>query len=85
MGLPPAINVSTGPARRESPVFLPVSFLIMLGGGVKMIYDFSVYHHIGSLDVIIFMSGILVILVGLLADLIVVVSRKLGDAKPPQS
>lgn len=57
-------------------MFIPLSFAIMLGGGIKMIYDWNIYRVIGSLDVIIFLSGILVILVGLLADSIVVVSRK---------
>ncbi len=57
-------------------VFIPSSLLVMLGGGIKMIYDWMVYRKIGSLDVIIFLSGILIIFVGLLADLIVVTSRK---------
>jgi len=57
-------------------VFIPLSLAVMLGGGIKIIYDYEVYERIGSLDVIIFMSGILVILVGLLADLIVVVGRR---------
>lgn len=57
-------------------VFIPLSFMIMLSGGVKMIYDWIRYHLIGSLDVIIFLSGILVIFAGLLADLIVVVGRR---------
>lgn len=57
-------------------VFIPVSFIIMLGGGIKIVYDWNVHGWIGSLDVIIFLGGILVILVGLLADLIVVVGRR---------
>jgi polyisoprenyl-phosphate glycosyltransferase len=57
-------------------VFIPLSFIIMFSGGIKMIYDWNVYHKIGSLDVIIFLAGILVILVGLLADLIVVNGRR---------
>ncbi|MCB4756000.1 MAG: glycosyltransferase family 2 protein [Elusimicrobia bacterium] len=57
-------------------VFIPLSLMIILGGGVKIVYDWVVYQRIGSLDVIIFLGGILVILVGLLADLIVVVGRR---------
>jgi len=62
-------------------VFIPLSFFVMLGGGLKMVYDWIVYRFIGSLDVIIFLSGILVILVGLLADLIVVVGRRIGMSR----
>lgn len=57
-------------------VFIPLSFFIMLSGGIKIIWDWVIYRWIGSLDVIIFLSGILVILVGLLADLIVVTGRR---------
>jgi glycosyltransferase involved in cell wall biosynthesis len=62
-------------------IFIPLSFSIMLAGGLKMIYDWETYHFIGSLDVIIFLSGILVILVGLLADSIVVIGRRFGQAE----
>ncbi len=60
-------------------IFIPLSFMVMLAGGLKMIYDWNVYRVIGSLDVIIFLSGILVILVGLLADSIVVVGRRFAQ------
>ena len=58
-------------------MFIPLSLIVMLGGGIKIVYDWNVYGWIGSLDVIIFMAGILLIFVGLLADLIVVVGRRL--------
>lgn len=67
---------------RPLRIFIPLSLIIMFLGGLKIIHDFVKYQIIGSLDVIIFLSGILVILVGLLADLIVVVSRKLGEEPP---
>jgi len=63
-------------------IFIPISLIIMLGGGIKMIYDYTVYQNIGSLDVIIFLGGIIVILVGLLADLVVVMSRKIKMTLP---
>lgn len=58
-------------------VFIPLSFLTIAIAIIKMIYDWNVYQKIGSLDAILFLSGILMILVGLIADLIVVSSRKL--------
>ena len=57
-------------------VFIPLSFAILIAGSVKIVYDWQVYRKIGSLDVIIFMGGVLVALVGLLADLIVVIGRQ---------
>ena len=56
--------------------FIPVGGAIMLAGGIKMIYDWEVYRVIGSLDVSIFLAGLLTIFIGLLADLIVVTSRR---------
>jgi len=57
-------------------IFIPVSLFLMLIGLVKTIYDWEVFRRIGSLDVIIVLGGMLILLVGLIADLIVVVSRK---------
>lgn len=60
-------------------IFIPLSIAVGLVGGMKMIYDWNVYHFIGSLDVIIFLGAILIFVVGLLADLIVVVGRRRGN------
>lgn len=57
-------------------IFIPLSFFIAVTGMIKTVYDWVVYHHIGSLDVIIVLGGMMVLLVGLIADLIVVVSRR---------
>jgi polyisoprenyl-phosphate glycosyltransferase len=57
-------------------VFIPLSLAIMIAGTIKIIYDWETYRKIGSLDVIIFLGGVLVTLVGLLADLIVVIGRQ---------
>ncbi len=57
-------------------IFIPLSLGVMLAGGIKMIYDWIVYHRIGGLDVIIFVSGVMVVLLGLLADLIVTIGRR---------
>jgi uncharacterized membrane protein YiaA len=65
--------ITSMPALR---IFLPISFFILLFGSIKIIYDWVVFRAIGSLDVIIFLGGIVVILVGLLADLIVVIGRR---------
>lgn len=61
-------------------IFIPLSAMVITVGLIKMIYDWKVYKWIGSLDVIIVMSGILIILVGLLADSIVVVGRRIAEA-----
>lgn len=57
-------------------VFIPLSIGIIAVGSIKIVYDWFVYGWIGSLDVIIFMSGFMVVLVGLLAELIVVNGRR---------
>lgn len=57
-------------------IFLPVSFFVIAASLTKMVYDWVVYRHIGSLDAILVISGIIVVLVGLLADSIVVNGRR---------
>ncbi len=58
-------------------VFIPLSFLVLVGGMIKTIHDWNTYRNIGSLDVVIMLGGIIIILVGLLADSIVVNGRRL--------
>jgi glycosyltransferase involved in cell wall biosynthesis len=59
-------------------IFIPLSAMVIGVGFVKMVYDWFVYRWIGSLDVIIVMSGILIILVGLLADSIVIQGKRIA-------
>lgn len=58
-------------------IFLPLCVLVLTAGMVKTIYDWFVYHNIGGLDVMIILSSLLVFVAGLLADLMVVLNRKL--------
>lgn len=56
-------------------VFFPVAFVIFIGGIVRTIYDARILHHIKESDVIIVLTGILIMMFGLLADLIVKTRR----------
>jgi glycosyltransferase involved in cell wall biosynthesis len=59
-------------------IFIPLSAMVIGAGFMKMVYDWFVYKWIGSLDVIIVMSGVLMILVGLLADSIVIQGKRIA-------
>lgn len=64
-------------------IFLPLTFFVFTIGIAKTVYDYLVYENIGGGDVMIMVSSVLVLMVGLLADLMVVLSRKLDP--PPTS
>ena len=61
-------------------IFLPLCLFIVSVGCIKTVYDYIVYHNIGGLDVTIMISGLLVLVAGLLADLMVVLHRKFDPA-----
>lgn len=61
-------------------VFLPLSAAVLLGGCVKTIYDWVVYQNIGGFDVMLILSSLLIFMAGLLADLMVVLHRKVDTA-----
>jgi len=56
-------------------IFVPIGFVISSTGIIKTVYDWIVYHHIGGLDVAILLTSVIVVALGLLADLIVVTHR----------
>lgn len=58
-------------------IFLPLSILIFLYGSVKSVYDvlFGV-RHMQQLDIVILITSLIIFITGLLADLIVTLSRK---------
>ncbi len=58
-------------------VFIPLSFFVLASGIIKTIYDWNTFRNIGSFDVVIVLGGVIIVLVGLLADSIVVNSRRL--------
>jgi glycosyltransferase involved in cell wall biosynthesis len=57
-------------------IFLPVSFVLIIGGVAKSIHDyFYVIHRLQLSDIILIITGVVVGLQGLLADLIVAQAR----------
>lgn len=58
-------------------IFLPLTFLIFLVGASKTTIDFLRFRSIGGMDVLLLMTALLVLIAGLLADLLVVLHRKL--------
>ena len=57
-------------------VLLPLSILFIGISCVKIVYDWIKYHHVGGLDVSLFLTGILIGVAGFLADLLVMLHRK---------
>lgn len=58
-------------------IFLPLTFFIFLIGFLKSIYDFYQFRSIGSMDVLVLLVSFITLVAGLLADLLVVLHRKL--------
>ena len=63
-------------------IFLPFSIMIFLIGSVKSIYNvFFGVHHMQQLDIVILISALIIFITGLLADLIITLSRKANHTK----
>jgi len=58
-------------------IFLPATVAIFLVGIGKSIYDFIHFQRIGVMDGLVILTGFIVLMSGLLAHLMVVLSRKL--------
>ncbi|MBI2118077.1 MAG: glycosyltransferase family 2 protein [Elusimicrobia bacterium] len=58
-------------------IFLPLFVFVLLSGCTKTIYDWLIYQNIGGFDVMLILSSLIILLTGLLADLMVVLHRKL--------
>ncbi len=58
-------------------IFLPVTFGIFVIGLAKAIFDFTRFQRIGVMDALVILTGVVVLMAGLLANLMVVLSRKL--------
>lgn len=58
-------------------IFLPLSFFIFLVGMLKSTVDFTRFRSIGGMDVLLILTSFLTLVSGLLADLLVVLHRKL--------
>jgi len=63
-------------------IFLPISCLIFFIGLTKTAYDFCLFKNIGVMDALVILTSFIVLMVGLLANLQVVLSRK-TDPLPP--
>ncbi|OGS44973.1 MAG: hypothetical protein A2539_04670 [Elusimicrobia bacterium RIFOXYD2_FULL_34_15] len=57
-------------------IFLPVSLLVLLIGLAKGTYDFIMFNSLGEFDVLAIIAAILIVMMGLLADLIVIQHKK---------
>ncbi len=57
-------------------IFLPLTAALFFLGILKTVYDWIVYQNIGGLDVTIMLTGIVILVAGLLADLIVILHKK---------
>ena len=63
-------------------LFLPVSALIFWFGVAKMLYDNFVRHDIRESDIMLVLMGVLIMMMGLLADLVVATNRHRYFAPP---
>lgn len=57
-------------------VFLPLTIFILIGAVVRTLYDATVLHRIKESDIMLFLTGLIIGVLGLLADLIVRLQRK---------
>ena len=57
-------------------IFLPASLLVFLIGLTKGTYDFIMFNSLGEFDVLSIIAAILIVMMGLLADLIVIQHKK---------
>ncbi|MFC1643514.1 glycosyltransferase family 2 protein [Chlamydiota bacterium] len=57
-------------------IFVPLTIMILGWGVLRSIYDATVLHRIKESDIMIFLTGLITGAIGLLADLIVKVTKK---------
>lgn len=62
-------------------IFIPLAFIVSAIGIGKMTFDYFTYGNIGGFDVVLVTFALLIFCMGLLADLMVVLHRKLD---PPE-
>jgi hypothetical protein len=60
-------------------IFLPLTAFVFILGATKTVYDFFVHENIGGFDVMIILASLVILVAGLLADLMVVLNRKLDS------
>jgi len=57
-------------------VFLPLTTFILIGAIIRTLYDATVLHRIKESDIMLFLTGLIIGVLGLLADLIVRLQKK---------
>jgi glycosyltransferase involved in cell wall biosynthesis len=55
--------------------FLPAGFLLLATGLVRAVYDAKMLYHVKESDIVIVLTAVIIIAIGLLADLIVKMNR----------
>ena len=60
---------------RPLRVFFPTGLLLLLAGLVRTVYDAQFLQHVKESDIVIILTGVMVLSMGLLADLIVKMNR----------
>ncbi len=57
-------------------VFLPLTTLILISAIIRTLYDATILHRIKESDIMLFLTGLIIGVLGLLADLIVRLQKK---------
>ena len=57
-------------------VFLPLTALILISAIIRTLYDATILHRIKESDIMLFLTGLIIGVLGLLADLIVRLQKK---------
>ncbi|MBA7626321.1 Undecaprenyl-phosphate 4-deoxy-4-formamido-L-arabinose transferase [subsurface metagenome] len=57
-------------------VFLPLTAVILIGAVIRTLYDATVLHRVKESDIMLFLTGLIIGVLGLLADLIVRLQKK---------
>ncbi len=64
-------------------IFLPIGLVLLAGGAGKVVYDWIVYDfHIATNTLLVIFAAFQIIVIGLLADLVVRVSRDRDEVAP---
>jgi len=61
---------------RPLKIFFPLASLILFWGLIRTIYDARVLHKIKESDIMIFLTGLIIFVLGIVADLVVKMSRR---------
>lgn len=57
-------------------IFFPIASIILLWGFIRTVYDAAFVHKIKESDIMIFLTGMIIFVLGLIADLVVKMGRR---------